>query len=130
MKLPNLPLLTLLFLLPMVVKAGPIEKIAELIKHGNTHEIATYFAASVDMTITTESGVYAKAQAEMMLDKFFKENKPQAVKLIHKVASNSNYNFAVLILTTDKGKYRIAYTFKENAKAMEIIEMRIENEKT
>ncbi|QXV65197.1 DUF4783 domain-containing protein [Mucilaginibacter sp. 21P] len=130
MKLRNLPLLTLLFLLPAAVKAGPIEKIAELIKQGNAHEIATYFAGSVDVTIANEAGVYSKAQAEIMLDKFFKDNKAHTIKLVHKLVSNANYNYAVLVLSTDKGKYRIAYTLKENAKVMEIIEMRIEAEKT
>jgi len=129
MKLRLMPLLTLLFLLPMVATADTIEKISELIKQGNAHEIAKFFATSVDISILDETNVYSKAQSEMILDKFFKENKPHSVKLLHRINSNPNYNFGVLILTTDKGKFRVSYTLKEVNKVMAIIELRIETEK-
>jgi hypothetical protein len=129
MKLRYLPLLTLLFLLPMVVSADTIEKISELIKQGNAHEIAKFFATNVDISILDETNVYSKAQSEMILDKFFKENKPHAVKMLHRINSNPNYNFGVLILTTDKGKFRVSYTLKEVNKVMAVIELRIETEK-
>ena len=129
MKLRLMPLLTLLFLLPMVATADTIEKISELIKQGNAHEIAKFFATSVDISILDETNVYSKAQSEMILDKFFKENKPHSVKLLHRINSNPNYNFGVLILTTDKGKFRVSYTLKEVNKVMAVIELRIETEK-
>jgi hypothetical protein len=129
MKLRYLPLLSLLFLLPMVATADTIEKISELIKQGNAHEIAKFFATNVDISILDETNVYSKAQSEMILDKFFKENKPQTVKLLHRINSNPNYNFGVLILTTDKGKFRVSYTLKEVNKVMAVIELRIETEK-
>lgn len=130
MKLKYFPLLTLLFLLPLAVKADNIEKIADFIKQGNVHELAKMFASNVDMNILDETNVYSKAQSEMILDKFFKENKPRAVKLLHRVSSNPNYNFGVVILTTDKGKFRISYTLREINKVMTLIELRVETEKT
>jgi vacuolar-type H+-ATPase subunit E/Vma4 len=130
MKLRYFPLLTLLFLLPLAVKADDIEKIADLLKQGNVHELAKLFATNVDMNILDEANVYSKAQSEMILDKFFKENKPHAVKLLHRVSSNPNYNFGVVILTTDRGKFRISYTLREINKVMTLIELRIETEKT
>ena len=130
MKLRYFPLLTLLFLIPLVVKADDIEKIADLIKQGNAHELAKMFSSNVDMNILDETNVYSKAQSEMILDKFFKENKPRTTKLLHRVSSNPNYNFGVVILTTDKGKFRISYTLREINKVMVVIELRIETEKT
>ena len=130
MKLRYFPLLTLLFLIPLVVKADDIEKIADLIKQGNAHELAKMFSSNVDMNILDETNVYSKAQSEMILDKFFKENKPRTVKLLHRVSSNPNYNFGVVILSTDKGKFRISYTLREINKVMVVIELRIETEKT
>jgi len=125
-----MPLLTLLFVLPLVARADAIEKIAEQLKHGNAHELTTFFATSIDISIAQESNVYSKTQAEQVLDKFFKENRPHAVKLLHRVSSNPNYNFAVYILTTDKGKFRISCTLKEVNKVMVVTELRIETEKT
>jgi hypothetical protein len=129
MKLKYFPLLTLLFLLPLAVKADDIEKIAEFIKQGNAHELAKMFSSNVDMNILDETNVYSKAQSEMILDKFFKENKPHSVKLLHRVSSNPNYNFGVVILGTEKGKFRISYTLREINKVMVVIELRIETEK-
>ncbi|MBB3967806.1 DUF4783 domain-containing protein [Mucilaginibacter phyllosphaerae] len=125
-----MPMLALLFMLPLAVKADAIEKIAEYLKKGSSTELSQLFANSVDVSIANESSVYSKTQAQMILDKFFKENKPHGVKLLHRVSSNPSYNFAVYILTTDKGKFRIACTLKEVNKVMEIIELRVETEKT
>ncbi|MDB5060828.1 MAG: hypothetical protein JWP67_671 [Mucilaginibacter sp.] len=129
MKLIYTPILLLLFMLP-AIQAGPIDKIAELIKQGNVHELAKFFADNVDMAVLDNTNVYSKTQAEIILEKFFKENKPLSVKIFHRVSSNSNYNFAVLILNTDKGKYRVSFTLKEAEKEMVIIDLRIETEKT
>jgi hypothetical protein len=49
--------------------------------------------------------------------------------MLHRINSNPNYNFGVLILTTDKGKFRVSYTLKEVNKVMAVIELRIETEK-
>jgi hypothetical protein len=124
-------MLVMLYMVPTnVTFTGAIEKIAELIKTGNAHELAGFFAPNVDITILDQANVYSKAQSEMILEKFFKDHKPRAVKLLHRINSNPNYNFGVLILTTDKGKFRVSYTLKEIEKAMVIIELRIETEKT
>ena len=130
MKLKYFPLVTLLFLLPLAVKADDIEKIADLLKQGNAHDLAKMFSSNVDMNILDETNVYSKAQSEMILDKFFKENKPHTVKLLHRVSSNPNYNFGVVILGTEKGRFRISYTLREINKVMVVIELRIETEKT
>jgi hypothetical protein len=130
MKLIYTPILLLLFMLPAICQAGPIDKIAELIKEGNVHELAKFFADNVDMAVLDDTNVYSKTQAELILEKFFKENKPISVKILHRISSNANYNFAVLILNTDKGKYRVSFTLKETAKEMVVIDLRIETEKT
>lgn len=128
--LTRLPLLILLFTIPAAAIAGPIDKVAELIKQGNTHELARLFAASIDVTVLENTNIYSRAQAEVILEKFFKENRPHAVKIIHRVNSSATYNFAVMQVATDKGKYRISVTMKEIEKQMVIIELRVEPEKT
>jgi hypothetical protein len=131
MKLRYLPLLIMLYIVPTTIAfAGTIEKIAELIKQGNAHELSKYFSSNVEITILDDGNVYSKAQSEMILEKFFKDNKPRTVKLLHRINSNSTYNFGVLILSTDKGNYRVSYTLKEVEKVMVVIELRIETEKT
>ena len=129
-KLKLIPLLLLLYLVPLVALAAPIDKLADLIKQGNAHELAKSFAASIDITVLENTNVYSKVQAELILEKFFKENKPISVKVLHRVNSSATFNYTVLLLTTEKGKFRVAYTLKEVEKEMVVIELRIETEKT
>ncbi len=128
MKLFYLPLLIISYMVPAII-ADPIDKVAELIKQGNTRELSKIFAPSVEITIQDEENVYSKVQAGLILDKFFSQNKPSAFKMLHKVNSNPNYLFGVLILTTDKGPFRVAYTLKETNGVQTLIELRIETEK-
>lgn len=125
MKKIYLPLFFMICLLPGIAAADPIDKVAALIKQGNTRELAKIFAANVEMFILSDENVYSKAQAEVVLDKFFMQNKPKAVSMLHRVNSNQNFRFGVLILTTDKGSFRVAFTLKEEF----LIELRIETEK-
>ena len=128
MKKIYLPLLLILFVI-IIPPADPVDTVAALIGQGNAHELSKYFAPSVEMAIMDVENVYTKTQAELVVDKFFSQNKPRAVQVLHKVNSNSNYRFAVLILTTDKGTFRVAYTMKETDGSLTLIELRIETEK-
>ncbi len=122
-----MPLFVLLYLIP--VTAGPIERVAELMRQGNVAELTKLFAANVEITIQDEENLYSKTQAGLILDKFFSQNKPTSVKVLHKVNSSQNYIFGVIILNTQKGPYRIAVTIKQTGSTPELIEIRVETEK-
>jgi hypothetical protein len=127
MKIIYLPLLVILYIVPVFL-ADPIDNVASLIRQGNAHELAKLFAPSVEIGILKEENVYPKVQAELIVDKFFSENKPLTVKMLHNVSSNPNYKFAVLILNTDKGTFRVAYTMKQVDGNLVVISLRIETE--
>jgi len=127
MKLLYMPLFVLLYLIP--VTAGPIERVAELMRQGNVAELTKLFADNVEITIQDEENLYSKTQAGLILDKFFSQNKPTSVKVLHKVNSSQNYIFGVIILNTQKGPYRIAVTIKQTGSTPELIEIRVETEK-
>ncbi|MDB4904982.1 MAG: hypothetical protein JWQ63_4263, partial [Mucilaginibacter sp.] len=119
----------LFFIAPVTCFADPIDKIAELIRQGNIHELSKLFASSVDITIQEEENVYSQAQAELIFNKFFDQNKLKTVNILHKVNSNQNYRFGVLLLTTTKGTFRMTVTLKETGGNLTIIEMRVETDK-
>jgi Na+-transporting NADH:ubiquinone oxidoreductase subunit NqrC len=129
MKLIYLPSLILLFLLPGFAPADAIDNVASLLKRGNSKELAKLFAPSIEISLMDEENIYSQAQATLILDKFFTKNKPKSIKLLHKVNSSANYRFGVFILTTDNGLYRVAFTLKGTDEKMNIIELRIEDEK-
>jgi hypothetical protein len=130
MKLIYLPLLMMLYMVPVVsFAADPIDKVAEFIRQGNISELSKLFAPSVEITMPGQENVYSKEQAGIILDRFFSQNKPRSIKMLHKINSNPNYLFGVVMLTTDKGTFRISYTLKGTAGSMMLIEMSIEQEK-
>ena len=129
MKLFYLSVFIILFKGVATAPTGPIDKIADLLRQGNIHELAKLFAPNIEITISDDENVYSQAQAEIILDKFFAQNKPRSVKILHKIISNLNYRFGVLIVGTDKGPYRLAYTLSGTEGNSLIIELRIEVEK-
>lgn len=128
MKLVYLPLLALLMLFNPTA-TDQIDKVAELLGKGNAPELAKMFAANIDVKVGTEEDTYSKAQAQIIIEKFFAQNKPSGVKILHRVNSSANYRFAVVLLNTDKGPYRVAFNLKGDAGSMQLIELRIEPDK-
>jgi hypothetical protein len=70
--------------------------------------------------------VYSRVQSEIILDKFFKEYPPQSSKVIHRLDNKSNYQHAVLLLSTAKGDFRVAISLRGSEKDLQLIEIRIE----
>lgn len=129
MKLLYLFFLMLPLHYPCADTADPIDKTAELIKQSDIHELAKSFSSTIELTIMDEENIYSTAQAELILVNFFKLNQPKSVKILHRVASNPNFRFAVLILTTNTGNYRISFSLKNIKGRFELNELRIETEK-
>jgi len=92
--------------------ADPIDNAAEQLKSGNVRELAKSFAPSVDMSILNVDGTFTAAKAETELSDFFSKNKVKSVSILHRVESNPNIRFAVLLLSTNTGVYRTSISFK------------------
>ncbi|MDN3581157.1 DUF4783 domain-containing protein [Mucilaginibacter flavus] len=130
MKLLYLSSFIFLLLVSTKASADAIDNVANLIKQGNAKEIAKLFAPNVDITLMEDENTYPREKAATILEDFFAKNKPQSIKLLHKVNSSSSITLGVYILTTtDKKEYRIAFTLKNINGSMSIVEFRIEDEK-
>jgi hypothetical protein len=127
-------LYVLLLILPLsfifAQSTDAIDKTAELIRQGNVHELVGTFSSSVELAVLGVENVYSNKQSEAILTNFFKHNQPISVKVIHRVTSNANYRFAVLMLTTNNGVYRTSFSLKNVNGRFELNELRIETEKT
>lgn len=106
-----------------------IDKIAELIRKANTHELAQSFATTVDLTILDNENIYSSAQAEQLLNNFFSKDQPRSVQVLHRISSNSNYRYGVVMLTTTNGVYRIAFSLRKMEGQFKLTEIRIERKK-
>ena len=107
-----------------------IDRTAELLKDGNAHELAATFSSTIDITILGEENVYSNTQAEQALAEFFKRCQPRSAKVLHRITSNTHYQYAVIILGTSNGNYRTCISLKSANGKFEVSELRIEAEKT
>ncbi len=125
-------LFLLLLVLPFIFAepADVIDKTTELLREGNIHELAKSFSSSVELDITDEDNVYPSIQAEQILDNFFKQYQVKSVKVLHRITSNANYRYAVVIINTNRGIFRTSFALKNVNGSFELNELRIESEKT
>ncbi len=111
----------------LTAKADVVDDVTALLKAANTKDLAKYLAPSVEVTILTEENTYTRAQTEVALTEFFSKHNPASVKIVHRLTSNPNYRFAVIVLNTDKGSFRTSVSFNKNAAGKFLLsEIRIE----
>jgi hypothetical protein len=130
MKLRYLFLLMLPLSFLSAGQADVIDTTAELIKQGDVHELARSFSSTIELSVLDDENTYSNIQAEQILTTFFKRTAPKSIKMVHRITSNPNYRFAVLILTTNNGVYRTSFSLKNVKGHFELNELRIEAEKT
>ena len=124
----------LLFCLPLTrtntAPADPIANAVELIKSGNIHELAKSFTADVDLNVLGNEDTFPAAKAEALVADFFSKHSPvKAVSIVHRVNSNPNFRFAVLLVTAGSGVYRTAISFKLVNGQFMLNELKIEADK-
>lgn len=128
MKLLYLPLLA--FLLLPLSPTDSVDTVAQLIGKGAVHEIAKLFTAEFEIGLPgTEQDTQTKAAAESLLEKFFAQNKPLGVKILHKINNGSAFQYGVVILTTNKGPYRVSFNLKSENGSVQLTKLLIETEK-
>ena len=95
--------------------------------NGDAKVISNYFNSSVELIFSDNRRVYGKAQAEQILNKFFKDNATAKgnfeFKLLHHPINKDNIQYYIGELTTGKGRYRINIYMKDQR----IYEMRVES---
>ncbi|WP_148233524.1 DUF4783 domain-containing protein [Pseudopedobacter saltans] len=112
-----------------IVKADVIEEIAAFMKSGDVKSMSGYFAPTVELNILGQEEIYSNVQTAIILKDFFQKNPPKSSQIIHKVTSNSNYKFAVILLNTSKNIFRVSYELKITSGKFLIAQIRIEENK-
>ncbi len=106
-----------------------IDDVANNFKSGDVKAISQYFGSTVELSVLDQENIYSASQAGLILKEFFSKHPPIGVKVIHKVVSNANYKFGVIMLSTSKGNYRVSYELKNTAGKFTVSEIRIEENK-
>ena len=110
-------------------KADVIDDISNLFRTGNTVEISKYLASRIELNILSDQNSYQKTQATAALNDFFKKHQPSSAKVVHKLTSNPNHLFAVMILNTNNGVFRTSFSLLNTAGKFFITEISFEANK-
>lgn len=102
-----------------------VESIASALKAGDSAKLGKFLNRTVELEIIEDENMYSKAQAELMLKDFFSKNKPTNFIVNHQ-GSKAETSFAIGILVTSKGNYRVSIFMKSENDSMLIHQFRIE----
>jgi hypothetical protein len=129
MKKIILSLMVLLITVSSLLGADLLSQLSAYFRDGDAKKISAYFSPTVTLSILNDHNVYSNVQAEIILDTFFKMNRPVGVKVLHRLDNNPNYQHAVIELKTNKGDYRVSYSTRESNSKSQLVELRIEKTK-
>ncbi len=87
-----------------------------VLKAGDAQKLATYLNSSTDITIGTTKAPYGKAQAEIVLRDFFRDNPPADFTIVHTGSSKAGLKFAIGQYKSGKATYSVLIRMKETDK--------------
>ncbi len=95
------------------------------LKTGSAKKISSTFAGTVNLSVKRDEGSYTKFQAELLLDEFFRSNKPEQLKEVQRVNNSSN-SYIVFSLKSNKSTYRVFVKLAQSSTKFQVVEMRVE----
>jgi hypothetical protein len=132
MKIGNLRILPLLVFLLLNLSSGAQDDIPDDIilslKSGNAKMLSEYFGQNVDLVMLDNQNVYSKAQTQQIVAKFFTMCQPEKFEIIHKSPGKEGAKYAIGVLTTKQGKFRVTFFMKQDKGKPYIHQLRIEKQ--
>jgi hypothetical protein len=102
-----------------------VKDILEAFETGNHQKLGSIFNSTVEISTPSHQGVYSKAQAERVIQRFFRQNKSENVKEIHRGDANAGSGFVILSYVTGTDTFRITVFFKSISSEPKIQEIDI-----
>lgn len=104
------------------------DNISKAIQEGNAKNLSEYFAPMVDLTVKDIEDVYSKEQAEVIITRFFSENKSVSYSVKHEGKSKLDDYFYIGDLKSESGIYRLTFFLKRESDRFKIKQLKIESE--
>lgn len=98
-----------------------IEAVNNALKTGNSKVLSEYFHNNVELTILKKQESYSKAQAEQIIDRFFKEHPPVKYKVNHNGVSGDGSKYVIGLLETSNGNFSV-YIYYKMVQGQELIQ--------
>ena len=103
-----------------------VNDIVAQLRQSNAKGLSKYFAPSVDLEILSNEKTSSKADAESVLNSFFSKNRPESVKIVHRIDSKPDYKVLVLAMTANGKSFRTSISLKNNGNGFLITEVSID----
>jgi hypothetical protein len=103
-----------------------IENLRLWFSQGNAQSIGHHMHSSVQLVTPQSEGYYSKAQATMILDKFFKAHPPRTCTVQSQGSSENGAHYCLMNLETAAGNYRVNLFLKKGSGMLLLQEMKIE----
>ncbi|HEX3386271.1 MAG TPA: DUF4783 domain-containing protein [Mucilaginibacter sp.] len=103
-----------------------IDRTAQLIGAGNIAELSKDFAPVVDLTIMDNESESSSAITKNLLTDFLDKHEPRSMRILHRITSSPKFHYGVILITTEDGVYRVAFSLKNNNGHFQLTELRIE----
>lgn len=120
-------LVSLLFVTVNVASAQITDEIILSLKNGNSKTLSVHFNQNVELVVLENDNVYSKVQAEQIVNKFFKNNRPESFSVIHQ-GGKEGAKYVIGNLKTNNGSFRIYFLLKMNNGKDYIHQLRIEKQ--
>lgn len=101
--------------------------IVSALNNGDASALSSYFSSTIELTIHEKEEIYSRTQAEIILRKFFSENRPTQFSIIHQ-GGKENSKYAIGNLSTSSKSFRVTFLLKTEENKVLIHQLRIENE--
>jgi len=94
---------------------------------GNIKDLSSYFTDNIDISINDIDAIYSRSQAEMVLKKFFTNNKVIQYKTEHAGNSSADNQYIIGKMNTENGTYRVTYFVTTENNQLKIKQFNIES---
>jgi len=107
-----------------MVKAQSVfpDEIKNAFVSGNSKKLALFFDRNVELLLIDKGDVYSKAQAELIIKKFFVNNSPESF-IVESESKDETTNFAIGRLKTNKSDFRVFIAWRDNSKKLIVNQM-------
>ncbi len=113
------------FLLTSFVGQGGIDEVIGALRSGNSSELSKYFDESIELTLPDKSDNYSKAQAQLIVKDFFKNNGVKGFELKHKGDAPDGH-YCIGTLQTNAGSFRTHVLMKSKSGKEVVREIRFQ----